>query len=181
MTFSSLKSKHRGEEAWVFTKGPSFDDFDISIAGDLVIGINETVEKLPSPLYCVSFWADGTKVNIPDGCVHLNGKDESGRNIVRRPSPQNCVGATANHFVPGEVPLFFQYSTMILAMSYLAYMGVSSVHVIGVDPEEKYSEQFNWGGGDLTEDQLKVRRQTKNLMIDMAYKAGMEIYDWGRN
>jgi hypothetical protein len=174
--FSGLLNKHQGEEAYLFTKGVSFDDYDQDQAGDLRIAINDACEHVDKPTYCVSFWADGSKFKLPKGCVLLNGKTEEGKNVTSR--QQKSVDT----FVPQALPLFFQYSTLSLALSYLSYMGVSVIHLIGCDPG-RYSPRFGgaYGGAEYEGDALLIQQQTRNLVIDMAEKAGITMYDYGRN
>jgi hypothetical protein len=170
--FSGLLNKHQGEEAYLFTKGVSFDHYDQEQAGDLRVTINEVCEHVKDPTYCISFWADGLRFTTPEGCELLNGKNENGKNVVSR--QQKSVDT----FKPKSFPLFFQYSTMSLAMSYLAFMGVSVIHLIGCDPG-LYSPTF--GGLVCEGDALLIQKQTRNLIIDMADKAGITMYDYGLN
>jgi hypothetical protein len=171
--FCDLLDKHKGEEAWLFTKGPSFDDFDMDTAGRLRVGVNQSCQYIKDVSYCVTFWADGLQFILPDGCRLLNGKDEMGRNVASRPHK------SSDTFEPKTLPLFFQYSTMSLAMSYLAWMGVKAVHLIGCDPAQGYAKPFG-AQRSLNEDETLVQKQTRNLVIDMANIAGITLYDYGR-
>jgi hypothetical protein len=169
-----LLDKHKGEEAWLFTKGPSFDDFDMNTAGKLRIGVNNACEFVSDVVYCVNLWADHHKLNVPKGCVLLNGKDETGKSVVSR------AQRSVDTFTPQSLPLFFQYSVMSLAMSYVAWMGIKTLHLIGCDPAQGYSKCFEWKRGPLTADEVVIQHQTKNLIVEMADKAGITIYDYGR-
>lgn len=171
--FQGLFNKHQGEEAWLFTKGTSFDDYDQDQAGALRITINEACQAVKDATYCVSFWADGLKFKLPEGCILLNGKDENDKMVATR--PQKSVDT----FKPATLPLFFQYSTMSLALSYIAYMGVSVIHLIGCDPGQGYAKPFG-ESSKLTSDGVIIQKQTRNLIIDMAEKAGITMYDYGR-
>jgi hypothetical protein len=171
--FNGLLDKHKGEEAWLFTKGPSFDDFDMNTAGKLRITINQVCEHVEDALYCVSFWKDGLRFNLPEGCSLLNGSDVNGKSVASRPQK------SSDTFIPKKIPLFFQYSTMSLAMSYIAYMGIKAVHLIGCDPGEGYAPRFGHCR-PLEPDEILVQEQTRNLIIDMASKADITLYDYGR-
>jgi hypothetical protein len=171
--FQGLFNKHQGEEAWLFTKGTSFDDYDQDQAGALRITINQACQAVKDATYCVSFWADGMKFDIPEGCILLDGKDENGNTVVTR------AQKTVDTFKPATLPLFFQYSSMSLAMSYIAYMGASVVHLIGCDPGQGYAKPFG-KRAKLQGDLLLIQKQTRNLIIDMAEKAGITMYDYGR-
>jgi len=50
-TITELLDVHKGEEAWIFGKGPSLDRFDFALAGALRICINESLAIVDSPTY----------------------------------------------------------------------------------------------------------------------------------
>jgi hypothetical protein len=64
-------------------------------------------------------------------------------------------------------------------MSYIAYMGVKTVHLIGCDPGTGYAKPFG-KHRELNEDEVLVQKQTRNLIIEMADIAGITMYDYGR-
>ena len=50
-TIAELLNQHAGEEAWLFGKGPSLDEFDMQTAGKLRISINESALVVPNAMY----------------------------------------------------------------------------------------------------------------------------------
>lgn len=167
MAISVYKDAHKGEEAWLFCKGESLDSFDIDASGYLRATVNEACHFVPNPKYCFTFHADHNKaVKAPEGGVLINGKDDKACSEIES-------------YEPGMA--FIQYSTAELAASYLIAMGVATIHLIGCDPAGGYSKHFPVTQKALTDEASTVRTILKNNICEMAERAGVTVYDYGKN
>jgi hypothetical protein len=166
MTPESLHNIHKGEEVWMFSKGPSLDSFDMSGAGKFRVTINEAIDRVASALYAFSWRDDNRALNIPEGCIHIDGFDWEYTSKIEGHNPM-------------KLPLFFRTGTVELAMSFLIWMGFKTVHMIGVDGKGKYAEGFDWIRKD--EDQAEIdrkRRGIKERISQLANTANIKIKDY---
>jgi len=161
-----MSFKHKGEEAWLFGKGPSLDSFSMEDAGKLRATVNHACFVVPEPTYCFSCFEDYQEIKPPVGCDYITGE---GKRIV---------GEIKDYSI-GD--LFLKYSSAELAASYLISCGIAVLHLIGFDPARKYSSQFTWGNRELSDEDISIRFMIKNNIQDMAALADVDVYDYGSN
>ncbi len=169
---------HRGEEAWIFGKGPSFDAFDMVNAGPIRCAINDVVAHLPACKYAfavdrIDRWADMypstvtlfrpwdslanhparltcKTVPMPKEVVGIS--EERLRNLdelSRMTWPRPCRQSLAIGFV--GLP-----GTLGSAVQVLAVMGVKTVHCVGIDGGERYASPA-----------FRIRTPNNSRMYDM--------------
>ena len=154
-----LLDKHNGEEAWLFGKGPSFDDYDQSGAGELRATINEALYAVDSVTYAFCWVGDKKDLRAEEGTIIIDGS-------------RSAYSSEFDKWKPKKEPMFINNSTGELAVSYLIWMGISKLHLIGFDSIGKYSKNFKWTRKrddmplcDAARLESKQRMQT---MLDMA-------------
>ena len=162
-----LSEKHKGEQAWLFGKGPSLDAFCMDDAGALRATVNHACLVVPDASYCFSHFEDRQDIDTPDGCLLITGESDN-------------IGSNISEYEEGD--LFMKYSSAELAASYLIACGVSVLHLVGFDPREKYSSHFEWDEGNVLDlEQISIRFMIKNHISHMAALAGVDVYDYGSN
>lgn len=125
-SISDYKNKHQGEEAWLFAKGVGLDEFDFSEAGPLRMTINHACHTVPDTTYCFSL-AGAESIQPP--CPFFNAGEE------RFTSQFDEVDLDNNVF-------FQRHSSSELGASYAIYMGISKLHIVGMNPDHGNSENF---------------------------------------
>jgi hypothetical protein len=162
-----LINKHKGEDAWLFGKGPSLDSFCMDDAGSLRATVNHACYVVPSPVYCFSFFIDRQEICPPEGCEYITGEGMALCNDI-------------GEYKAGD--LFFKYSSAELAASYLIACGIEALHLIGFDPKHLYSKHFVWPRNrGLNGRETSERYMIKNNIAEMASRAGVNVYDYGIN
>jgi hypothetical protein len=166
MTPESLHNVHKGEEVWMFSKGPSLDSFDMSRAGKFKVTINEAIDRVADALYAFSWRDDHKDLSIPEGCLHIDGFDWEYTSKIEGHNPMT-------------LPLFFRRSSVELAMSFLIWMGFKTVHMIGVDGKGKYAKGFDWVGADEDQSELdRKREEIKERVSQLADTANIKLKDY---
>lgn len=132
MDLAEFKGRHAGETAWVFGKGPSLSGFDFKHAGKLRCAINDTIAHIPDCLYGFSNdptdrWADVYRVG------HTVFQPFRALSVF---TPPSC---TVVGF--GE-ELTQRRGTLGSALQILHFMGVRSVHLVGIDGGAVHAEGF---------------------------------------
>jgi len=162
-----ISKNHKGEQAWLFGKGPSLDAFDMGDAGELRATVNHACYAVPAPVYCFSHFEDRQDIQPPEGCEYITGEGDEIRSDMRE-------------YEVGD--LFVKYSSAELAASYLIACGISALHLIGFDPRQRYSSNFDWPSLKvLSLEEISVRFMVKNHISHMAALAGVNVYDYGSN
>ena len=161
--------RHAGETAWVFGKGPSLTTFDPSTAGPLRIAINDAVSHVPACIYVfandgarrwVSACAPGQVLFHPRRClweysgnpigaacdvVVFEDRNEDERMFLSREELAEC--------------LTVRRGTLATACQWLHIMGVSHVHLIGIDGCAGYAPGIDW----QTEDDPTLGREYQSI------------------
>lgn len=153
MSLVPFLNLHAGETAWVFGKGPSLSSFDISTAGPLRVGINDTPAFVPDVRYCfandgVADWADvydqGQVLFQPERATHqfdprgkvacsvVTFRDDWEDDLVLQPREKiaECLQV--------------RRGTLGSALQILHVMGVSRVVLVGIDGGNFHADCHQW-------------------------------------
>jgi hypothetical protein len=162
--FCSLQNKHKGKEAWLFGKGPSFSKYKTLKPEGVIATINEACYYVDDIDYAFTWFADKKDIRPNTGEVIDGSRGYNIRDI--------------KEYSPKKKAIFMYQGTGELAVSYLIWMGVKLINLVGIDGVGKYSEEFKWGFNDSKMEYANKRRLTiKERMKYMMRLAGVDCVD----
>ena len=164
--FNELKDIHKGEEAWLFGKGPSFDLFDKSEATGIKATINEALYFIDSVDYAFTWHVDDKNLKVEGKTQLIDGKRSFSISDIDAWSPHRKA-------------TFIKHGTGELAVSYLIWMGIGKLNFVGMDGTGEYSKDFVWTqpeGIDADKSDI-IRAEIKDRMFKMLNIAGVEYID----
>jgi len=162
--FCSLQDKHKGKEAWLFGKGPSFFKYKNLNPKGIIATINEACYHIKDIDYAFTWFADNKDLKPESGEIIDGSRGHNIRDI--------------EEYSPKKKAIYMYQGTGELAVSYLIWMGVKLINFVGIDGTGKYSEEFEWGGKDFTMEYADKRRLIiKERMKHMMRLAGVECVD----
>jgi hypothetical protein len=165
--FCELHNKHKGEEAWLFGKGPSFEKYSTLKPKGVIASINESCCHVKDLDYTFCWYAD-KKVLKPESGIVIDGS----RGFNTR---------EFNEYSPKKKAIFIKHGTGELATSYLIWMGVSRINLVGIDGVGKYSKEFKWGCDKPLEYANKRRLEIKDRMKQMMKMANVDCVDYSNS
>jgi hypothetical protein len=161
--FCSLQNRHKGEDAWLFGKGPSFSLYETLNPSGVIATINEVCEKVKDVDYAFTWYADRKEIKPETGEVIDGSRGHNIRDI--------------KEYSPKKKAVFMYQGTGELAVSYLIWMGVKLINFVGIDAFGKYSAEFDWTTDKTVEYAEKRRLSIKQRMKHMMDMAGVECVD----
>lgn len=184
MLLSDFINRHAGETAWLFGKGPSLSTFDFSTSGHIRAAINDAIIHVPDCLY--GFANDGVR--------HFCDVFQRHQVLFQ---PNRCLGefdSTARDAVACQVVTFPDYHTDLAlfesretlanglairrgtlgsALQILHIMGISTVHLIGIDGGTQRAD-LPWRG-EQRQDIGREYDAIRNEAIDAAQMMGLTL------
>lgn len=155
MVLTDYINRHAGETAWLFGKGPSLATFDFNTAGPLRAAINDVIAHVPNCVYGfandgVKRWRDcyqkGQTLFQPVRCLHEFDSTQPGAVACDVVIYQDGYGDT-RLLSPRETlaqELAIRRGTLGSALQILHVMGVSAVHMVGIDGGGKRADGYQW-------------------------------------
>jgi len=164
-----LKDRHKGETAWLFGKGPSFEAFDFVLMdaiGGVPCALTHAAAFVPSVRYRFSWRDDRFVLPEIEGCTDLVGEAEE-------------TVSQISQWTPVELPHFFRTGTGEYAISMLIYMGFSKIHLVGFDVHGNHAACFGQPDleGEAYNSAVRRRQLIKDNMLRCAEKAGVRVID----
>jgi len=168
--FSNLKGIHQGEEAWLFGKGPSFDNFNEEDATGIKATINEALYFIDSVDYAFTWHCDKKNLTLTGDTELIDGTRSFSVSEMAMWSPERKA-------------TFIKHGTGELAVSYLIWMGIKKLNFVGMDGTGKYGSRFEWWQPEsldmIASD--KIRAGVKERMFKMLNIAEVEYIDHSQN
>ncbi|MCA9178828.1 MAG: hypothetical protein KDB14_30405 [Planctomycetales bacterium] len=174
-----LLSRHSGEVAWIFGKGPSLDQFSMDDAGRLRICINESLCVVPEPTYFFAHdeppirnvahqWHSGcfavlqqpralfaVGCQIPEDQIYVYEKRHAD-NRVRDMNAAQIAECGA---------LYGNSGTVHSAIHFCRLIGAVKVVLVGFDGCGGYAKSLNMPPGGAAHD--RIRQDTVSLLKTM--------------
>lgn len=160
LSLSSLLNCHKGETAWVFGKGPSFDSYDDSKVGSLRLCINHTVLFVRNPMY---FFAGDSgivkEISVPLGCKAVLepakavlARLKGCRDIVvfNKGQDERRLLFYSAEEIASFGKLFGKYGTVHMCLHFCKLIGASFVELIGIDGGSGYTKKVKGYNQDYT-------------------------------
>jgi hypothetical protein len=154
--FCSLQNKHKGKEAWLFGKGPSFSKYKTLKPEGVIATINEACYYVDDIDYAFTWYADKKDIRPKTGEVIDGSRGYNIRDI--------------KEYSPNKKAIFMYQGTGELAVSYLIWMGVKLINFVGIDGTGKYSKEFKWENPknitleDANSRRLLIKERMKHIM-----------------
>jgi hypothetical protein len=161
--FCSLQDKHKGQEAWLFGKGPSFSKYKTLSPSGVIATINQACYHVKDVDYAFTWFADKKDIRPETGEVIDGSRGHNIRDI--------------EEYSPKKKAIYMYQGTGELAVSYLIWMGVKLINLVGIDGVGKYSEKFEWTCKKTMEYANRKRLLIKERMKHMMNMAGVECVD----
>lgn len=171
-----LLHRHRGEEAWVFGKGPSLDVFQFENSGTLRICVNESLRAVPQPSY---FFAhdEGPIRNVagdwPDGCNAILqmerailaakcGIPERSIFVYEKRYCDNAVRDMEPEAIARHGCLYGNSGTMHSAIHFCRLIGATRITMVGFDGSGGYAKKIALTDGGA--EHFRIRRDSIALL-----------------
>ena len=185
MVLSEFINRHAGETAWLFGKGPSLSTFDFKTAGPLRVAINDVVAHVPNCTYAFA----------NDGVARWRDCYKPGQVLFQ---PHRCLcefDSTADQAVACDVIIYedgyddtrlyesreiiasglaIRRGTLGSALQILHIMGVTEVHLVGIDGGRTHADGFGWRT-ELRMDHGTEYTAIRNEAIDSGKMMGITL------
>lgn len=185
MSLIPFLNRHAGETAWLFGKGPSLSTFDFKTAGPLRVAINEVIAHVPDCKYGFSNdgagkWRDvyspGQILFQPSRCLGEFDSTIPGAvaaDVVTYPDIQDDTRLALPRNELAEL-LTIRRGTLGSALQILHIMGVSTVHLVGIDGGGTRAPGYVWRTR-LRNEHAKDYNAIRNAAIDSASIMGITL------
>ena len=185
MSLLPFLNRHAGETAWLFGKGPSLSSFDFKTAGPLRVGINDVIAHVPDCIYGfandgVAKWRDAYRPHHtlfqPVRCMHeldsrIPGTVDCKVVTFLDDSEDRRLGLPREQLA--EI-IAIRRGTLGSALQILHIMGISTVHMVGIDGGGTHAEGFQWRTR-LRADHHRDYNMIRSAAIDAAHIMGMTL------
>ena len=185
---------HEDEVAWVFGKGHTLADFDMSSAGKIRCAINDVVQAVPDCMYCfandsIDDWSD----MYQDSHVIFSPRRTYTDGFLKaKPSPRgehilfdddHDHGQLAEEWITREVlsdKLVMRHGTLNSALQILWIMGIRKIVCVGIDGGQSHSRGWQWRTR-LRNEHYRDYNRIRNEFIQAADWLGIELQFSGLN
>ena len=178
-------NRHAGETAWLFGKGPSLSTFDFKTAGPLRVAINDVIAHIPDCLYGfandgVAKWRDVYHPHHtlfqPVRCMHEFDSRISGAvdcHVVTFLDDSEDRRLALPRAQLAEI-IAIRRGTLGSALQILHVMGISTVHMVGIDGGCAHADGFQWRTR-LRADHQRDYNTIRSAAIDAAHIMGITL------